>query len=108
MRSSSVYRALAASGAATCMLAALYTSPASAAEPPVAACVGQSLSALASQAVDLPVQPDGSEPSTLGELLVFVAKVGGPLSTQPGAGDALGNLQAGLIPDTGVPNTCND
>ena len=39
--------------------------------------------------------------------MVFVARVGGPLSTQPGAGDAFANLRAGLIPDAGVPNTCN-
>ena len=101
MRATTVYRALAAS-AASAMLAGLYTAPASADEPPPAACVGEALSALASQAVDIPVQPDGSEPSTLGELMVFVATVGGPLSTQPGAGDALGNLQAGLIPDAGI------
>ena len=108
MRSTSLYRALGASGAATCMLAGLYASPASAAEPPAAACVGQSFSPLASQAVDIPVQPNGSEPDSLGELMVFIARVGGPLSTQPGAGDALGVLRAGVIPDAGVPNTCND
>jgi hypothetical protein len=108
MRSTSLYRALGASGAATCMLAGLYASPASAAEPPAAACVGQSFSPLASQAVDIPVQPNGSEPDSLGELMVFIARVGGPLSTQPGAGDALGFLRAGVIPDAGVPNTCND
>jgi hypothetical protein len=108
MRSTAVYRALGASAAGTCLLAGLYASPASAAEPPPAACVGTSFSALASGAVDIPVQPNGSEVDSVGELMVFVAQVGGPLSTQPGAGDTLANLRAGLIPDFGVPNTCND
>jgi hypothetical protein len=101
------YRAVPAS-TAICMLASLYASPASADEAPPSACVGESLSALASEAVDIPVQPDGSEPSNVGELMVFVAQVGGPLSTQSGAGDALANLRGGVIPDAGIPNTCND
>jgi len=80
------------------MLAGLYASPASATEPSPAACVGQSFSALASQV----------EPPLFGQTMVFIARVGGPLSTRPGAGDALANLRAGLIPDAGVTNTCND
>jgi hypothetical protein len=107
MRATTVHRVLAAS-AATCMLSVLCTPHASADEPPPAACVGESFSALASQAVDIPTQPNGSEPSNFGDLMVFVAQVGGPLSTQPGVGDALAHLRAGRIPDSGIPNTCND
>ena len=100
------FTALAATGVTVASLA-LLASPSGAAEPPPAACVGKSISALASQAVDIPVQPNGSEPASFGELMVFIARVGGPLSTQPGAGDALFHLRAGNIPDAGVPNTCN-
>ena len=79
------------------MLTGFSALPASAAEPPDDACVGTSLSTLA-----------GFGGRAFGEGIVFFARVGGPLSTQPGFGDGIANFRAGLIPDEVAPNTCND
>jgi len=97
MRAITVYRALAA-GAATCMLAGLYASPASAAEPAQQGCFGETTS------TNTRVLP----PSVFGHLVANSARFGGPLSTQPGIGDAVQVVQAGDAPDAVVPNTCND
>jgi hypothetical protein len=70
---------------------------ASAGEPAVQACVGESLSALATD------QPD---PGAFGAGVVGFAQ--DPNLPPPGLGDGLQALQAGLVPDEVVPNTCND
>jgi hypothetical protein len=69
---------------------------ASAAEPANQACVGQSLSALAS------TQPF---PGAFGAAVVGFAQAP---DARPGLGDGIQVLQAGAVPDEVVPNTCND
>lgn len=69
---------------------------AGAGEPAVEACVGESLSSLATQ------QP---EPGGFGQAVVGFAQAPDGL---PGLGDGVQALQAGAVPDEVVPNTCND
>lgn len=69
---------------------------ASAAKPANQACVGQSLSALATS------QPS---PGSFGAAVVSFAQ---DPSGRPGLGDAVQAGQAGLIPDEVLVNTCND
>jgi hypothetical protein len=70
---------------------------ASAGEPVNQACVGESLSALAT------TQPF---PGAFGAGVVGFAQ--DPNLPPPGLGDGIQALQAGLVPDEVVPNTCND
>ena len=77
-------------------LIAAVAAPASAAKPANQACVGKSLSVLASN------QPSNG---SFGAAVVGFAQ--DPL-TAPGLGDAIQVAQAGGIPDDVVPNTCND
>jgi hypothetical protein len=93
MRSSTSCKILAAV-AATAVSFGLLTSSSAASEPEPPSCLGQSFSAIAST-------------DAFSEGIVFFAQVGGPLNTQPGLGDGIQNIQAGLIPDSIVPNTCN-
>lgn len=65
-----------------------------AAEPANQACLGESFSALTGPG--------------FGQAIVFFAQGGGPVDTQPGLGDGIQRLQAGLVPDQVVPNTCNN
>jgi hypothetical protein len=72
-------------------------SAAGAAEPANQACLGESLSALASN------QP---APGAFGAGVVGFAQ--DPNLPPPGLGDGIQALQAGLVPDELVLNTCND
>ncbi|MET0511825.1 MAG: hypothetical protein ABW135_09120 [Thermoleophilaceae bacterium] len=69
---------------------------ASAAPPASQACVGKSLSALATS------QPS---PGAFGAAVVGFAQAP---DARPGLGDGIQALQAGVVPDEVVPNTCND
>jgi len=88
-------------GAAAAALAAGITlgagSVAGAGEPRTQACVGQSLSALAS---------DQPGPGAFGAAVRGFAQ--DPNLPPPGIGDGIQALQAGFVPDELVPNTCND
>lgn len=70
---------------------------ASAGPPAVHACVGESLSALAS---------DQPFPGSFGQAVRSFAQE--PGTAHPGLGDGIQLLQAGLVLDEVVPNTCND
>ena len=70
-------------------------SGAGAAEPATQACVGESLSALAS------TQP---APGVFGGAVAGFAQ---DPTNPPGLGDGIQALQAGLVPDDVVLNTCN-
>jgi hypothetical protein len=70
---------------------------AGAGQPATQACVGQSLSALAT------TQP---APGAFGAGVVGFAQ--DPNLPPPGLGDGIQALQAGQVPDEVVPNTCND
>jgi hypothetical protein len=70
--------------------------PASAATPAKQACVGESLSALASN------QPSNG---SFGAAVVGFAQM--PGTAHPGLGDGIQALQAGAVSDVTVPNTCN-
>ena len=70
---------------------------AGAGEPANQACVGDSLSALAT------TQPF---PGAFGAAVAGFAQ--DPNLPPPGLGDGIQALQAGLVPDDVVPNTCND
>jgi hypothetical protein len=70
---------------------------AGAGEPVDQACVGESLSALAT------TQPF---PGAFGAGVVGFAQ--DPNLPPPGLGDGIQALQAGVVPDEVVPNTCND
>ena len=87
-------------GAAAAALAAGITigagNPAGAGEPRNQACVGESLSALAS------TQP---APGAFGQGVRSFAQDPAP---PPGLGAGIQALQAGMVPDVVVPNTCND
>jgi hypothetical protein len=72
---------------------------AGAAEPNNQACVGESLSVLASN------QPF---PGAFGGGVRSFAQDPTIPTTRPGLGDAIQALQAGVAPDDIVPNTCND
>ena len=82
-------RAIAATAGAV-IASSLFALPAAAAEPANQACVGESFSALAGPG--------------FGQGVVSFAQQPGP----PGLGDGIQALQAGLVPDFVVPNTCND
>ena len=73
------------------------TGAAGAATPTSQACVGESLSALASN------QPD---PGGFGAAVAGFAQ--DPNLPPPGLGDGIQALAAGDVPDEVVPNTCND
>ena len=66
-----------------------------AAEPANQACLGTSFSALAT----------GQAPGVFGARVVGFAQDPG---SRPGLGDGIQVLQAGVVPDGAVPNTCND
>jgi hypothetical protein len=72
---------------------------AGAAEPNNQACVGESLSALAS---------DQPAPGAFGQGVRSFAQDPGVPTLRPGLGDAIQALQAGGAPDDIVPNTCNN
>lgn len=84
---------------ATTAAVAVVTSAAAVADagPPASqGCYGESISALASN------QP---APGAFGGAVVSFAQAP---DTRPGLGDGVQLLQAGLVPDEVVPNTCND
>lgn len=83
-----------ATTAAVTIVSGLFALPAHAAEPANQACLGESFSALTGPG--------------FGQAIVFFAQGGGPVDTQPGLGDGIQRLQAGLVPDQVVPNTCNN
>jgi hypothetical protein len=87
-------------GAAAAALAAGITigagNPAGAGEPRTQACVGESFSALASN------QP---APGAFGQGVRSFAQDPAP---PPGLGAGIQALQAGMVPDALVLNTCND
>lgn len=85
-----------AMSAVTLAVVAASAGAAGAAEPATHACVGESLSALASN------QP---APGIFGAAVVGFAQ---DPASPPGLGDGIQALQAGLVPDEVVPNTCND
>ena len=90
-----VRAALAACLATGVVLAA--GSAAGAGQPANQACIGESLSALATN------QP---APGAFGAGVRGFAQ--DPTLPPPGLGDGLQALQAGVVPDEVVPNTCND
>jgi peptidoglycan hydrolase-like protein with peptidoglycan-binding domain len=84
---------------ATSAAVAVVTSAAGVADagPPAnQGCYGESISALASN------QP---APGAFGDAVVGFAQ---EPDSRPGVGDGVQLLQAGLVPDEVVPNTCND
>jgi hypothetical protein len=87
-------------GAAAAALAAGVTvgvgTPAGAGKPQNQACLGESLSALAS---------DQPAPGAFGAGVRGFAQ---DPTSRPGLGDGIQALQAGLVPDELVLNTCND
>jgi hypothetical protein len=90
-----VLRTVAAAGAAGGMMVGA-AAAAGSAEPVVQACVGDSLSELASNQED---------PGGFGAGVVAFAQ---QPDGSPGVGDGIQLLQEGLVPDVAVPNTCND
>ena len=82
-------RAIAATAGVAVALG-LFALPAAAAEPANRACIGESFSALAGPG--------------FGQGVVSFAQQSG----KPGLGDGIQALQAGLVADPVVPNTCND
>ena len=82
-------RAIAATAGAA-IASSLFALPAAAAEPANQACIGESFSALAGPG--------------FGQGVVEFAQQPG----KPGLGDGIQALQAGVVPDFVVPNTCND
>ena len=89
-------RIAAASMVVAAGLIAAVAAPASAAKPANQACVGESLSALATN------QPS---PGAFGAAASGFAQ---DPSGRPGLGDLVQAGQAGLIDDAVLPNTCND
>ncbi len=73
----------------------LNTGVAGAAEPAIQGCYGESISALATN------QP---VPGAFGGGVVGFAQ---DPNSRPGLGDGVQALQAGVVPDNVVPNTCN-
>jgi hypothetical protein len=71
----------------------LTTGVAGASEPVNQACLGESLSLLASNQLD---------PGTFGQVTTSFAQAPGP------HGQNIQAFQAGVVPDEIVPNTCND
>ena len=80
--------------AGVALLSGVHTLPASAAEPAQQACVGETVSALAGPG--------------FGPLVASFAQGTGPSDPEPGLGAGIQRLEAGLFPDSFVPNTCND
>ena len=78
-----------AATAGVAIVSGLFASPAGAAEPANQACLGESLSALAGPG--------------FGRGVVSFVPVG-----RPGLGDGIQLLQAGVVPDELLPNTCNN
>jgi hypothetical protein len=76
------------------LLSGVFALSASAAEPANQACVGETVSALAGPG--------------FGQVIASVAQDNSPFDTAPGLGDGIQRLQAGVLPDSFVPNTCND
>ena len=72
-------------------------SPASAGPPRRQACIGTGFRALAT---------DQPAPGAFGHGVGSFAKA--PNTAHPGLGDGIQALQAGLVPDDLVENTCND
>jgi hypothetical protein len=89
--------ALVMSAAGTLGVSLVAAAPANAAQPVVQACLGQSLSALATQS-------SSASPGAFGQGVVGFAQAPGYPS---GLGQGIHDLQAGNIPDSLVPNTCN-
>jgi hypothetical protein len=77
----------------------VFAGTAGAGQPNNQACVGKSVSALASN------QP---APGAFGQFVRGFAQNPGVPTLRPGLGDAIQVLQAGEAPDAAVPNTCND
>jgi hypothetical protein len=78
----------------------LNTGVAGASEPVTPACYGESISALATE------QPF---PGAFGGAVVgFAQAPPDEFLPLPGLGDGVQAVQAGLVPDEVVPNTCND
>ena len=98
MLRTSFARGLAAT-AGLALLSGVFAYPASGAEPAKQACVGETVSGLA---VIL-----GSD---FGQIVARNAQGidSSPFDTKPGLGDGIQRLQAGVLPDDFVPNTCND
>jgi hypothetical protein len=72
---------------------------AGASEPNNQACVGETLSVLAAN------QPEEFDPGSFGNVITIFAQAP---DGQPGLGDGIQTLEAGLVPDAIAPNTCND
>ena len=89
-------RIAAASMVVAAGLIAAVAAPASAATPRIQGCVGESLSALATN------QPSNG---SFGAGAVGLAQ---DPTTAPGLGDIVQAGQAGLLSDDVLPNTCND
>ena len=89
-------RIAAASMVVAAGLIAAVAAPVSAATPANQACVGESLSALAT-----------NQPSN-GSFGAAASGLAQDPTTAPGLGDFVQAGQAGLIPDDVLPNTCND
>lgn len=83
-----------AAGTLTCLAA-----EAGADQPVVQACVGSTFSGAAATLHDL-----GAPPGALGDI---VSNWGQAPDGQPGLGDGIQRLQAGLTPDSVAVNTCN-
>lgn len=81
--------------AVTLALVGASAGAAGAAEPANQACVGESLSALAS---------NQTAPGAFGAGVVGLAQNLGA----PGLGDNIQVFQTGVVPDEFIPNTCND
>lgn len=91
----SALRTLAGGGAALGLMVGA-AAAAGAGEPATQACVGESLSAIAS---------NQEVPGGFGAAVVGFAQQPDGF---PGIGDGIQAFQAGLVPDDVVPNTCND
>ena len=88
----SVTKRAAATGTIACLIVIGGPVAARAARPAVRACVGHSLSAVASASTQF------------GQ---FVSSTARDPTDHPGIGDAVQALQAGQVPDSAFPNTCN-
>jgi hypothetical protein len=89
-------RFLVITSVATAATLGLASAVADAGEPASKGCYGESISALASS------QPF---PGAFGAAVVGFAQAP---DGRPGLGDGVQALQAGLVPDDVVPNSCND
>jgi hypothetical protein len=75
----------------------VFALPSSAAEPAVTGCVGSTVAPLASTAASI-------EPGLFGQAIVSFAQN----DIGSGFGTEIQALEAGIVPDAVVPNTCND